>query len=79
MWTHPIAARARLTLTLLVIGCLTAADRLARRWRQATGSGDRGSETVEKAVIVAVVLGLAVGLAAAISSVVSSYSEQIKP
>ena len=38
---------------------------------------DRGSETVEKAVITALVLGLALGLAGAIAAVVSKYQGQI--
>lgn len=77
--THALAARSQLAFALLVITCLTIGDRLQHRWQQARASGDSGSETVEKAVLVAVVLGLAVGLAAAISAVVGDYSKQIKP
>lgn len=74
-----VAARTRHALALLTLACVSLPGRLEDRWRQARASGDHGSETVEKAVIVAVALGLAVGLAAAISGVVSAYSARITP
>ncbi|WP_034274364.1 hypothetical protein [Haloechinothrix halophila] len=83
MWTphrsDTVAARTRHALALLALACVSLPGRLEGRWRQARASGDRGSETVEKAVIVAVALGLAVGLAAAITAVVNSYQTQITP
>lgn len=76
---HPVAARTRHALALLTVACVSLPGWLDDRWRQARASGDRGSETVEKAVIVAVALGLAVGLAAAITAVVNNYQGQITP
>lgn len=78
-----VVERGRLVLTRITLAYLDLLDtlwfQLRTRWRQARASGDAGSETVEKAVIVAVALGLAVGLAAAITATVRSYQHQITP
>lgn len=74
-----LAATARTVLALLTVTYLDVTDRLERRWRQARASGDTGSETVEKAVLVAIMLAAALGLAAAIRALVNAYQTQITP
>ncbi len=84
--THPdstVLERGRLLFTRITLAYLDLLDtlwsQLRTRWRQARATGDAGSETVEKAVIVAAMLGLAVGLAAVINAVVNNYQGQITP
>lgn len=84
--THPdstVLERGRLLFTRITLAYLDLLDtlwsQLRTRWRQARATGDAGSETVEKAVIVAAMLGLAVGLAAVINAVVKNYQGQITP
>ncbi|WP_409493950.1 hypothetical protein [Amycolatopsis sp. cmx-11-12] len=48
------------------------------QWTRARASGDRGSESVEKAVLVAIGLAVAIGLGFAIRAAVQTYQGQIK-
>lgn len=73
-----LTGRASLVFSLLLVGCLALADRLNQRWQQARTSGDRGSETVEKAVIAAILLAAAIGLTAAITGAIDSYKGRIQ-
>ncbi|GAA1937788.1 hypothetical protein [Amycolatopsis minnesotensis] len=80
---HHIVTRARhhyvrlgLVLTGLVLACTNALD---TRWARIRASGDRGSESVEKAVLVAIGLAVAVGLGFAIKALVTSFQGQLKP
>lgn len=69
------AAQARSMLALIVIQAVFA--QVERQWARAHASGDRGSESVEKAVLVAIGLAIALGLAVAIRAVVQKYQAQI--
>jgi hypothetical protein len=78
-----IVARARhrsvrlgLVLTVLVLACASAVD---ARWARIRASGDRGSESVEKAVLVAIGLAVAVGLGFAIRALVGQLQGQLTP
>jgi hypothetical protein len=80
---HDIVTRARhhyvrlgLVLTGLVLACASALD---NRWARIRASGDRGSESVEKAVLVAIGLAVAVGLGFAIRALVTQLQGQLKP
>lgn len=73
-----LTGRASLAFSLLLVGCLALADQLNQRWQQARASGDRGSETVEKAVIAAILLAAAIGLTAAITGAIDSYKGRIQ-
>lgn len=57
---------------------LACAVEVRDRWNHVRASGDEGSETVEKAVIVAIALALAVGLGAAITAAVQKYQAKIQ-
>lgn len=48
------------------------------RWERVRATGDRGSESVEKAVLVAIGLAVAIGLGVAIRAVVQQFQGQIK-
>ncbi|MTD57133.1 hypothetical protein [Amycolatopsis pithecellobii] len=79
---HHAVARARhhylrlgLVLTGLVLACASALD---NRWARTRACGDRGSESVEKAVLVAIGLAVAVGLGYAIRALVTSLQGQLK-
>jgi MFS family permease len=72
------ASRFSMALSLLFVACLALAARLSDRWDQARASGDRGSETVEKAVIAAILLAAALGLTAAITGVIGDYKGRIQ-
>lgn len=68
---------ARLLLTLATMALvLTNTGQFRRAWARARD--DRGSESVEKAVLVAIGLGAAVGLAFVIRAVVQKYQAQIQ-
>ncbi|GAA5119800.1 hypothetical protein [Haloechinothrix salitolerans] len=64
-----------LVLTSLV---LTLASTVQDRWERVRASGDRGSESVEKAVLVAIGLAVVIGLAFAIRAVVQKYQGQLQ-
>lgn len=70
-------ARTAWTLLLPLAWALTdAIDHVQNRERR-LAVDDRGSETVEKAVMTALVLGLALGLAGVIAAVVHKFQGQI--
>ncbi|MGC7093962.1 hypothetical protein ACPZ19_04800 [Amycolatopsis lurida] len=66
-----------LALSLTVVA-LSLAHTAETRWERARASGDRGSESVEKAVLVAIGLAIAIGLGFAIRAAVQNYQNQIK-
>lgn len=68
-------AQLGLILTGWVLALVTTAE---TRWERARASGDRGSESVEKAVLVAIGLAVAIGLGFAIRAAVQNYQGQIK-
>lgn len=74
------AAQRQFTqLVLIVTGlALSLATYTVTRWDRVRGSGDRGSESVEKAVLVAIGLAVAIGLGFAIKAAVEKYQGQIK-
>lgn len=74
----PLAARASVLLLVLLRWWHELTADAQARYRAARASGDRGSETVEKAVIVAAMLAGAIALALAINSVVEDYSGRIE-
>lgn len=66
-------------LVLVFTGLLLAlASAVQDRWARVRASGDRGSEAVEKAVLVAIGLGVVIGLAFAIRTVVQKYQGQLQ-
>lgn len=69
------SVQARSMLALIVVKAVFAL--VERQWVRARASGDRGSESVEKAVLVAIGLAIALGLAVAIRAVVQKYQAQI--
>lgn len=71
------AAAETAALTVLLWWHDLPAD-LRARYRLARASADRGSESVEKAVIVAAMLAGAIALALVIRSVVDDYSGMIE-
>ncbi|WP_338600513.1 hypothetical protein [Saccharopolyspora sp. SCSIO 74807] len=78
----PRTTPARLThaawyLVLPLVWALADTVTCARDRARRLAVDDRGSETVEKAVITALVLGLALGLAGVITAVVHKYQGQI--
>lgn len=68
-------ARLGLILTQWVLTLIITAEHQCERAR---ASGDRGSESVEKAVLVAIGLAVAIGLGFAIRAAVQTYQGQIK-
>ncbi|GAA3588313.1 hypothetical protein GCM10022222_86090 [Amycolatopsis ultiminotia] len=62
-------------LNVLALGLVVS---VYRRWSRVRSSGDRGSESVEKAVLVAIGLAVAIGLGVAIRGAVQNYQAQIK-
>ncbi|WP_275293511.1 hypothetical protein [Amycolatopsis sp. La24] len=72
------AVRARAMLALIVVKSVFALVFVVeQQWARARASGDRGSESVEKAVLVAIGLAIALGLAVAIRAAVQKYQAQI--
>ena len=73
-------ARLGLVLTGLVLTCTSAVHHsaLTDRWARIRASGDRGSESVEKAVLVAIGLAVAIGLGFAIRALVVQFQDQLK-
>ncbi|MFE6612002.1 hypothetical protein [Amycolatopsis sp. NPDC057786] len=67
--------RLGLILTKWVLALVIATEEQCTRAR---ASGDRGSESVEKAVLVAIGLAVAIGLGFAIRAAVQTYQGQIK-
>lgn len=57
---------------------LALAARLEHRWARVRASGNRGSESVEKAVLVAIMLAVVIGLAVAIRAVVQKYQGKLQ-
>ncbi|NKQ51987.1 hypothetical protein HFP15_03720 [Amycolatopsis sp. K13G38] len=68
--------RLGLALTGLLFACANGLD---TRWARMRACGDRGSESVEKAVLVAIGLAVAVGLGFAIRTLVVQLQGQYKP
>ncbi|AIG74386.1 Putative membrane protein [Amycolatopsis japonica] len=68
-------ARLGLFLTAWVLSYVVTAE---DQWTRARASGDCGSESVEKAVLVAIGLAVAIGLGFAIRAAVQTYQGQIK-
>ena len=64
-------------LVLPLAWVLASAVHGARERTRRISMDDRGSETVEKAVMTALMLGLALGLAGVIAAVVHKYQGQI--
>lgn len=62
-------------LTGLAVALVTTVE---NRWARVRASGDRGSESVEKAVLVAIGLAVVLGLAFAIRAVVQKYQGQLQ-
>lgn len=73
--TQQRSAQIVLVLTGLVLALTNTAQ---DRWARARASGDRGSESVEKAVLVAIGLAVVIGLAFAIRAVVQKYQGQLQ-
>ncbi|MFD8494886.1 hypothetical protein [Amycolatopsis sp. NPDC059657] len=73
-----ISDRLQVAGIAVALWLMACADEMRDRWNQARASGDAGSETVEKAVIVAIALALAVGLGAAITAAVQKYQAKIQ-
>lgn len=69
--------RAAVDLALLVT--ITITVWVTARAQVIRARSDRGSETVEKAILAAVGLGLATGLGFAITALVHKYQNQINP
>ncbi|WP_134666119.1 MULTISPECIES: hypothetical protein [unclassified Amycolatopsis] len=66
-------------LVLVFTGLVLALASTAQdRWARVRASGDRGSESVEKAVLVAIGLAVVIGLAFAIRAVVQKYQGQLQ-
>ncbi|RBM17406.1 hypothetical protein DI005_22210 [Prauserella sp. PE36] len=67
---------AQLALTLAGMAMVLIAT-VEKRCERVRASGDRGSESVEKAVLVAIGLAIAIGLGFAIRAAVQNYQGQI--
>ncbi|MFD9964002.1 hypothetical protein [Amycolatopsis sp. NPDC058986] len=66
-------------LVLVVTGlAMTLVAGVESRWARMRASGDRGSESVEKAITAAVSAAVAIGLMIAIRAAVESHQAQIK-
>ncbi|WP_414943838.1 hypothetical protein [Amycolatopsis sp. cmx-11-32] len=75
-----VAARRRCAdVSLMLSGMVLAlVATVENRWARVRASGDRGSESVEKAVLVAIGLVVAIGLGVAIRAAVTNYQSQIR-
>ncbi|ASR36606.1 hypothetical protein BAY61_18160 [Prauserella marina] len=65
-------------LLVLASVAMALAAQVETRWARVRAAGDRGSESVEKAVLVAIGLAVVIGLGAAIRAVVQKYQGQLE-
>lgn len=77
IFTHARQRPAQLAWVLVGL-VLTLASTVHDSWAQVRAAGDRGSESVEKAVLVAIGLAVVIGLAFAIRAVVQKYQGQLQ-
>lgn len=77
--SHPRLSKPLLALAAWALVALSrAGTTVMARWRELRAEPERGSISVEKAVITAISLALALGLMAAIGAVVAKYQGMIK-